>query len=482
MIIGPTRPLNSRVDRVLIEAIAEQVMTISELTMYEDKSFWAREFGRYTPNPPLRESIDADVAIVGGGFLGLNTAREFKKDNPAARVVVLEQAVVGYGASGRNAGFNMTLFGLEPQVTRLRWGSERTAAACRYMIRAVEYTRRLIEENQLASDYSHPGFLRLAYNKAQIGALKSAYKVYQDLGVADELGLRWIEQAELQDEFNSPIFAAGLSETHSGLLHPCRHVRELKRIAIEAGVQIYEQTPVDFVVPQATAITLTAPGGTVRAEKVVLATNAYTHLLRGLGKIHSRQFPMWTSVIVTERLSDAQWASVGWANRQGLEDVRQLIHYFRPTADGRILIGGQDVHAPWGSHSNMDHDFNPPVWRGLEAQLKRIFPSLRDVKVAYRWSGPVSVNIDMTPEIGFVGDERIICSTGCLGHGVSLTHLNGRLVADLLGGKKTDLTDFWIVNRKAVRLPGRLIPYISAQTVRAALRTIDHIAERNMPA
>lgn len=462
--------------------MGEGVMTVNELTMFEETSFWARDCGPYAPDASLQESINVDVAIVGAGFLGLNAARELKKDNPQARVAVLEAAVVGFGASGRNAGFSMTLFGLEPQVTRLRWGRQRTADAYRYMVRAVEYTKRLIEDQALDSDYSHPGFLRVAYSKPQVKTLEGAYKIMQDLGVAEEMGMHWVERAELRDEFNTLLFTAGLAEKQTGLLHPCKHVRELKRLARDAGVEIFEQTPVQWLERQAREIVLTTPHGTVHAGQVVLATNAYTHLLKGLKETRSRQFPVWTSVIVTEPLSDAQWASVGWANRQGVEDVRQLIHYFRPTADGRILIGGQDIHAPWRSHDNMDCDFNPEVWQGLENHLKRMFPSLRDLRVAYRWSGAVSVNLDMTPEVSFVGDERIICTTGCLGHGVSLSHLNGRLVADLLNGRKTELTDFWIVNRSAIRLPGRLLPYLGAQTIGKVLTAVDTLEEMRMPA
>ncbi len=457
-------------------------MTVDALTMNEDTSFWARDYGPYSPNRPLQESIKVDVAIVGGGFLGLNTAREFKTDNPGARVAVLEGAVVGYGASGRNAGFSMTLFGLEPQVTKLRWGRERAAQAFRYMVKAVDSTKSLIENHKLDSDYSHPGFLRVAYTKPQTRTLEGAFKVYQDLGVASEMGMRWVEKEELRSEFNGPDFTAGLFESHTGLLNPCKHVRELKRLAMDAGVDVYEQTPVELIARRGNEVVLSVPGATVRAEKVVLATNAYTHLLKGLKHTRSRQLPAWTSVIVTERLTDEQWASIGWSNRQAMEDCRQLIHYFRPTADGRILIGGQDVRAPWGSHRSMDYDFSPSVWRGLERHLKRMFPALRDVKVAYRWSGAVSVNLDMTPEIGFIGNERIICATGCLGHGVSLSHLNGRLIADLLNGEKTELTDFWIVGRKAIRLPGAIFPFVTAKVLRAVLRTVDRVGERNTPA
>jgi glycine/D-amino acid oxidase-like deaminating enzyme len=456
-------------------------MTVDRLTLYEETSFWSRDLGQYSPRPSLEEPIQVDVAIVGGGFLGLNTARELMQSDPGARVAVLEGAVVGYGASGRNAGFSMTLFGLEPQVTRRRWGRQRTLDACRYMIRAVDYTKQIIEDHGLASDYSHPGFLRVAYTRPQVEALEGAQRIYRELGVADELGLQWLERDQLRSEFESPLFAAGLSEAHCGLLNPCKHVRELKRLAVEAGAEVYERTPVQSIERQGQVVVLTTPGGTVRADRVVLATNAYTHLLEGVRGTRSLQLPVWTSVIVTEPLSEAQWARVGWTRRQGVEDVRQLIHYFRPTADGRILIGGQDVRAPRRAWKDMDHDSTPRVWRGLERHLRRLFPGLQDVAVAYRWAGPVSVNFDLTPEIGFLGDERILYSTGCLGHGVSLTHLNGRLIADLLSGKETELTSFWIVNRSALRVPGRWLPFLGAQAARGLLRVVDRVQSRGMP-
>ena len=455
-------------------------MAVDALTRYEETSFWSRDFGPYTPNPSLSDSIQADVAVVGGGILGLTTATEFKRDNPNARVVVLESDVVGWGPAGRNAGFTTTLFGFEPQVTKLRWGKQKAAEACRYAIQAVNHTRRIIEENELDCDYSHPGLLRVAYTESQTKTLESAYRVYEALGVLDEMEMRWCSRDELRKEFNSPLFRIALFDPHAGQLHPCKHIRELKRLATSAGVEIYELTPVRRIERQGHGVVLTTPSATVRADRTVLATNAYTHLLTGLKEARGLQFPLWTAVIVTERLTEEQWASVGWQNRQGFEDARQLIHYVRPTADGRILIGGQDLWTPWGFQHHMEFDFNPRLWKSLETHLQRMFPSLNDVGVAYRWSGPCSLNLDMAPEIGFLGDERIIYWTGCFGHGVALSHLNGRLVADLLNENKTELTDFWIVNRKGVRLPGALLPYLGVNVARWAIKAVDSWQQRGL--
>ena len=450
-------------------------MTISQLTRYEETSFWARSYGEYRPNPPVGGDSQVDVAIIGGGFTGLSTAIEFKRDHPGASVAVLEAAVVGYGASGRNGGFNMKLFGLEPDFTKFRWGREQTIAAHRYMQRAVAWVKTLIEDNHLDSDYRHTGMFRVSYSPAQLRRLEKTYQFMQDLGIDDDVSLCSREQ--MQAEFHTDRYAGALYERETGILNPCKHVRELKRLAAAAGATVYELSPVDLVTRRGGKIQLQTAGGGVTADKLVVATNAYSRSLKGLPQLAARQMPMWTFQVVTAPLTDAQWESIGWKQQQSFEDNRQLVHYFRPTVDGRITMGGGDITTP--SDDSFDHDFHPRIWRHCEAHLKWIFPQLRDVPIAYRWGGPVSVNLDMTPEIGFLGDERVIFSTGCIGHGVSLTHLNGRLIADLLSGRPTELTEFWIVNRKAIRWPPEPISFLGRHLIHNGLRLWDYFEQRS---
>jgi glycine/D-amino acid oxidase-like deaminating enzyme len=451
-------------------------MNVDRTTPYEDTSFWARQYGPYEPNPPLRGDLDVDVAIVGGGLSGLNTAREVRDTDSGATVVVLESAVVGHGPSGRNGGFSMLLFGLEPEFTAWRWGRERLVESHRYMQRAVAYVKQLVETHQLNSDYRHCGFIRTSYSAPQLRRLEKTYALFRELGIDD--GMQFLSAADMRGQFFNDRYLGGLFERESGLLNPCKHVRELKRLAGEAGARVFEQTPVTGVRREGSCIRLQTPGGAVRAQKVVLATNAYSRRIPDLPRLRSRQAPVWTFQVVTEPLSEDQWASIGWADGQGFEDNRQLVHYFRPTVDGRITMGGGDITAPFGE--DLDQDFAPRIWRHLEDHLRWIYPQLRDVAFAYRWGGPVSVNVDLTPEIGFLGDERVIYFTGCMGHAVSMIHLNGRLIADLVAGRRTDLTDFWIVNRKAIPWPPEPVSFLAKQGIRWVLRGWDAIEERSL--
>ena len=278
---------------------------------YRDKSYWLAAYGPYDPNPPVQGDVKVDVAIVGGGFTGLTTAYNLRKDAPDLSVTVLEAEVVGFGASGRNGGFSMTLFGLEPAVTKALFGHQRTVEAHRYMERAVDYVDALIKEHQIQSDYWFPGFLRAATTPGYAKRIQHDLDILASMGVS---GIEWIDAARLRAEVNSPRFLGGWWEPRCGLLDPAKQARELKRVALQFGAQIYEETPVSEVLRGDQEFTLSTPSGKVTAKKLVFATNAYSHLIPQLKR---KQVPAFTHMVVTEPLSEP--ASRRLAGRTGRE-------------------------------------------------------------------------------------------------------------------------------------------------------------------
>lgn len=449
-------------------------MMSKEKVPFAEKSFWLSSYGEYLTNPALAADISADICIIGGGFSGLSTAYEFKKINPNATVVVIESKVIGYGASGRNGGFSMKLFGLEPEVTVMRWGERKTIEAHQYMMKAVDHVQQLVQEHDFKSDYQHSGMFRVAYSDRQLKRLSNSYELFQKLAIASDMS--WHDKEILASEFKTDKFLSAIYETETGLLNPCKQVRELKRICLQVGVQIYESTPA-LDIKESRTIKVTTPIGSVTSDKLVIATNGYSHTLSGIN-LKRQQLPVWTYQIITEPLSDEQWDSIGWQNRQAFEDNRHLVHYFRPTVDGRITMGGGSIDVSYGN--NMDKDSNLNSWQHCEDHLKWLYPQLQDIKIAHKWGGPTSVNLDMTPEIGYLNSDKIIYTCGCIGHGVSLTHLNGKLIAQLLSEQNSDLTDFWIVNRKAIRLPGDILSWCSAKVLSQGLSLADKFDERSL--
>ena len=449
-----------------------------ERSLSQNLSFWQHKYGEYQAQSPLPDGeFRVDVLIVGGGFTGLTTARELKRDNPELSVMVLEGREIGFGASGRNGGFNMTLFGMEPEVTHAVWGKEKTQEAQRYMKRAVNYVKDLIEQEGLDSDYEHTGMWRVAYSRSQEKRLRKTYQLLS--GLMGEDDYQFLEYDQLQERLNAPAARCAIVEPGTGILDPCKHVRELKRLAMEAGVIIHENTEVTGLEKFSDELRVDTTQARVFANKVVLAVNAWAHTFNGDRTLRKKQRPVWTYQVVTDPLTEQEWKELRWDGRMSIEDNRHLVHYMRITKCGRITMGGGSINSDPGTR--MDSWQCPKTWKALEAHLRWLFPTLKHKKIHYQWGGAVSVNMDMTPEISFIGDQRIIHASGCIGHGVSLTQLNGRLIADLVQDKQTDLTDFWIVNRRALPMPpGNLLAYWGGRMADSVFSAMDWWQEREL--
>lgn len=431
---------------------------------YEEKSYWLGS-SPYIESHPLDGSTKVDVAIVGGGFCGLSTAYYLKQAEPSLRVAVLEDKVVGYGASGRNAGFAMTLMGFTLSLTALRFGKEKAKQAHDFAHRAVDHIGQMVDAHGIDCDYEKTGLLTVALNAAQAKRLQDEIALAEKLGIS---GLRWIEARDLSSDVRSPTYLGARYEAQSALINPAKYVRGLKEAAVAAGVEVYERTPVSSLHTDA-ILHLSTPRGLVEAGKVVLATNAFSGRFP---QLKNKQFPVFTYIVLTEPLTDAQLAEIGWQARQGIEDARNMIHYYRLTADNRILFGGSDARYYYGGP--LDRDQDPKVFQRLTRDLRRTFPSLKDVQIEYQWGGPVSVTMDFFPAMGYAGeDRRVAYALGCVGHGVAMMNMAGQVLRDLVLERQTELADLFFVNRSVIPLPPEPLRVAVAEAIRGGLRAQD---------
>jgi glycine/D-amino acid oxidase-like deaminating enzyme len=437
---------------------------------FQTKSFWLTT-RKYSPNGPLNQNLDVDVAIVGGGFSGLSTAYHLKKADPNIRVALFESEALGYGASGRNGGFSMSKIGMMHSITQMRFGRAKTIEAHEYAEKAVQYHKQLITELGIDCEYEYPGLLWTACNEKQANRLeREADLVINKLGLK---GIEFIDAPELKSRVNSPLYVGGAWwEPASGMLNPAKMVWGWKEIIESLGVQVFEQCPVTDFTKTGNRFRLDVLGAgkphTVTADKVVLSVNAWSH---SLPKIKHKQAPLFTYIILTEPLSDRQLESIGWEGRETIEDFRDLVHYYRLTSDNRILYGGRDVGASWGKR--MHYDSNEKMFTALKNDLFLQFPGLKGVNITHKWGGPVSVCMDFFPALGYAGDKNLIFSLGWAGHGVSLTQLNGQTLADLALERDTDLTRVFFVNRKTIPLPPEPLRRAAFQAVASFMRWED---------
>jgi glycine/D-amino acid oxidase-like deaminating enzyme len=236
------------------------------------------------------------------------------------------------------------------------------------------------------------------------------------------------------------------------------------------GVEVYENSPVVEISRRNGKVNLETPNGSVRADKVVMATNAWSHFFKELKR---KQVPVWTHIVMTEPLQEAHFQEIGWQNRQGIEDARNLVHYYRLTIDNRLVMGGRDVSLSRGT--DMDKDLNPVTFEQLRDDVHELFPALKNIKFTHEWGGPVSVPLDMAPIIGYAGDKNVVYSLGTVGHGVSMTQLNGRTVADLILERRTDLTDVFFVNRRTIPWPPQPLRSLTIKAILGYMHWEDRI-------
>ncbi len=439
-------------------------------------SLWLAEYGDYQPGPPLAGDVTVDVAVIGGGYLGLATSIALRRRGDAPSVAVLEAKTAGYGASGRNGSFAMTVIGLGFGTTAMLRGRRFLTRAHTYMEQCVDRLEAFIDEAGLDCAKIRPGFLRVATTPAYAKRLQKQVALMSSLGFS---GIEWIDADATRKMVNSSRYLGAMWEPRLLLVDPARLVREEKRHAISLGAGVYENTPVLAVATAGGATggyRLLTPHGSVTAGKLVYATNAYSHLFSELGRL---QTPAFTYMIATEPLTDEQLAPIGWAGQQGLEDARNLIHYYRLTPGHRIVMGGGPVGL--GRDGDLDHDSDQRAWQHLEQHLHWLWPHLSGVAITHRWGGPFSVTMDLTPALGYLGEDRTaVYGLGCIGHGVAMSYLNGEVLADLLTGDgDSDIArQCPFVNRRVIRWPPEPAATAAKYAIRGYLQAEDAYHER----
>jgi glycine/D-amino acid oxidase-like deaminating enzyme len=446
---------------ITYDASVSQHLITDSLSQASTRPYWLEEASAARPSFPHGPDVPTswDLVIVGGGFTGLWAALIAKERYPDKKVALLEAQSVAWSASGRNGGF------VESSIThgetngRLRWPKEYSQLE-QLGIENLDQLEQTVTELKIDCDFRRTGSFNAAvepYQERKLLALDP-----------DEIApARVLNREEAQAEVNSPVYrAAWFDPRTNACVHPARLAFGLATAAVNAGVEIFEHTPVSGLDADGGRINVHTPRSVLNSAQVLLATNAFPALLK---RYRFHTVPWYDYALMTEPLSSAQLDQLGWKGRQGLADLSTQFHYYRMTADNRILWGGYD--AIYRSSIKAAYDQRPETWRKLARHFFITFPYLEGIKFTNQWGGPIDCSTQFCAFFGSGYSGNVVHSAGFTGLGVGASRFAARVLLDQLGGTPTELTELEMVRKLPLPFPPEPFATIG---IRLAQISIDH--------
>lgn len=407
--------------------------------------FWLDRPDRPAPGPSLAGSGRADLVIIGGGYTGLWAAYLAARRDPGRRIVLLESGRIAEGASGRNGGFvsaSLThglLNGMhrfpEEMPTILRLGHEN--------LDAIEKT---VADEGMTCDFTRAGEIDVALADHQLEGLAETATLAA--GIGEPLVL--LDATAAKARIAAPDVIGALWDPSVALVDPARLAWGLLEAVRRLGVEVFEETPVTSLERHRTRVDVRTASGTIRAGAVALATNAYPPLL---SRMRHYVVPVYDYALMTEPLSTEQWSSIGWDGREGMSDVGNRFHYFRPTADGRILWGGYNAVYHRGNGFGREYEHDLEEYALLATHLLEFLPQLEGIRFSHGWGGAIDTCSRFSPFWGTAHGGRTAYVAGYTGLGVGASRFGAQVMLDLLDHRLTEATELAMVRSKPLPFP-----------------------------
>ncbi len=429
---------------------------------YKHRSFWLQEIAGDAPDAPaLQGTFKTDIAITGGGYVGLWTAIRIKELMPACDVTVLEQDICGGGASGRNGGFVLSWIPKFSSFSAL-FGIQDALRMAKDSVAAIGELADFASKYGIDADFRRGGWLWTATSKAQLGAWDRVVQLCERNGLS---AFQRLEPKEVAARSGSSVHRAGVYASEAAIVQPAAVARGLRRVALGLGVRIFEHTSVKKFT-RTSPVRIHTESAAVTAEKLVIATNAWAANIREL----SRAITVISSdMVVTEPMAP-QLQEIGWQKDLSITDSQTMVDYYRITRDGRVAFGKGGWTIALGG--NIGPNFDRETMRTAEviADFRRYYPRLERVAITHDWSGPIDRTPDSLPLIGYLGGRKNICyGIGWSGNGVGPSVVGGKILASLALEKNNQWSQYPLVGRRAESFPPEPIRFIGAHLVRAAV-------------
>lgn len=421
------------------------------------------------PARPLEGDIQADVAVLGAGYTGLSTALALRE--AGIDVVVLERDHAGAGASGCNSGHLSTTVGSPAKALVRSLGEAGARAFYRFCDEAVAYTERRMQTLGIEADYAASGNLVASVHPDHDRKLEAEAQARRVLGAR----VVFLSGADLRERAIPAAFRCAMLQEPGGVLDPGKYARGLRDAALRASVRIFEQTPVERI-EDGVPVRAVTPKGVVKADALVIATNAFTP---SLGRLRRALVPLRVCCVETEPLSPDERRAIGWKGQEGIATTHAIPESYRWTPRGGIAAGTRMVR--YARNSALSTSGDAARFAVLEGALRTRFPMLASTRIAARWGGWVAFTTDTLPLLGTSGPHRnVFHALGYSGHGIAQATLLGASLAARVRGEQDDLTAPF--ERKAWNWPVEPLRWIGATAILAALQRLDARTDRKIAA
>ncbi|MER6093931.1 NAD(P)/FAD-dependent oxidoreductase [Streptomyces bluensis] len=438
--------------------------------------YWLDDPGRPRPEPALTGAETCDLLVVGGGYSGLWTALLAKERDPGRDVVLVEGREAGWAASGRNGGFCAASLTHGLANGLARWPDE-IHKLQELGVRNLDEIEAALARYSLDCDFERTGEIDVATEPHQAAELRAWHAETERHGLAD--GIEFLDADAVRGQVDSPTFLAGLHDRRGvAMLHPAKLAWGLKRACLGLGVRVYEHTPALTLKPYGAGMAVRTPYGTIRARTVALGTNVFPSLVR---RVRAYTVPVYDYALMTEPLTPGRLASLGWRNRQGLGDSAHQFHYFRLTADNRVLWGGYDAIYPYGGRVRAEYDDRPETYAKLAGHFFTCFPQLEGVRFTHAWGGAIDTCSRFAAFFGTAHQGRVAYAAGYTGLGVGATRFGAEVMLDLLAGERTERTELEMVRTKPLPFPPEPFAWTGIALTKWSLARADaHGGRRNL--
>jgi glycine/D-amino acid oxidase-like deaminating enzyme len=440
--------------------------TGSALAEATPRPYWLDRPEAPAPRPPLDGEVEADLLVVGAGLTGLWAALQALEEDPSRSVVLLEGERVAFGASGRNGGFCMASLTHGISNGLSRWPDEMPVLE-RLGRENLDGIRAAVREHGIDCDWEDNGAISVATAPHQVPWLDEEGEALRRHGWTVER----LDREQMRAEVASPTYEGGIwIRDESATIDPAKLCCGLAGAVERLGGRVHEGTPVLGLKRDGAGVRARTPGGTVRARRVLLATSAFPPLLKA---IRAFVVPVYDYVLMTEPLDEAQRDAIGWRGRQALWDMGNQFHYYRQTADHRILWGGYDAIYHYRNGMGPHLDQRPASHEKLAGHFFETFPQLEGLRFSHRWGGAIDTCSRFSAMWGTSMGGRVTYVVGFTGLGVGASRFGARVGLDLADGRDTERTRLEMVRKRPLPFPPEPLRYAAIELTRRELDRAD---------